>query len=1273
MLDAVHARNLKTTESGSRQKISDAEQARLEVRLDLYQVLIEEYLAQHPGMPYPQELKKAEDGCKTEFQNVRDEDERHKKINSKMVAEFYKWLHRNKVERSALCFSGGGIRSATFGLGILQGLAKRGLLDQFDYLSTVSGGGYLGGWLSAWIHRKGIKKVQERLKNAFPPSPLEPEPDAIQHLRSYSNYMSPKLGLLSADTWTLVAIFLRNLLLNWLVLFPFILLVLMIPRLSMVAVRATPENRLSPGQLQAPLPAQLKSILLWLAPNAPLGGSGLFWGAVICGIISIIYIYLNRPSMADQQLRDTDKPYNVFWNKHKSQGWFLRLCLTPLLLLAVFITTYYAWLGRSIEQVTFPGFGNWIVNNLHTDKIRIGQSVTESTTFAFICFGIMLNLGGLIFFYISNLLQQLVSYARGRALNLEFKVENILGEVLVAILAGSLGGFLTWLIAAKIFTDPANKDMVPYYVCFAAPAFLILFLLAATVFVGLASRFTTDADREWLARAGAWIIIASVAWSLISVVVIFGPGLLFYGIKTKIATLSLGTVSGLVTLVLGRSGKTSAKGKESSGASDIILMLAAPIFAAFILICLSLGTSWLIVELDGNAGSLSDLVRSEGLLNIIYHSPTMLLAGMSAAFLLIGLLFSLFININKFSLHAAYRDRLIRAYLGASRIEEERTPNPFTGLDENDNLQMQQLRTELFHEYNIDFGKLVLKLAENRDSKVSKYVFEQLSNRSKSLIEDYQSRPDDASQPPAVERDERRFALLNDLNLILQGESIYKKAGLSEIPEIQAGQKSGVDDAYLVSLRSEIAELLKQNPLVETLRLNRLLLELSYPQAGFAPAPTYKPMHIVNMTLNLVGGKKLAWQDRKAESFTVSALHSGSYCVGYRDSRIYGLNKDNQAISLGTAVAISGAAASPNMGYYSSTFVTFLLTLFNVRLGWWLGNPGRAGEWEGHSSAPYRSAGPNFAARPIIDEALGMTDDQHPYVYLSDGGHFENFGLYEMVLRRCKFIVVSDGSADPEYTYEGLGNAISKIRVDLGVPIDFVEQILLPKDTSGRSKDGAAGQNGEKKSGPKQYYCAIGRIGYSQVDKWKKHPEDAKKPEVEEAEDGLLLYIKASLGTTEPIDVYNYAWAHKDFPHQSTADQMYSESQFESYRMLGRHVLDQMTFKFTTQDGAAPGQTSQSPGDSSTAANTLEATDTSSGKASVDQKPEKTDCAQLTNPVGKFICDVWSTYLDNNPGWLDEWVNPKQAGPAKTEPEKTGPEKTGPEKTAPEKTEPEKK
>src|SRR4030095_11393594 len=100
-------------------------------------------------------------------------------------------VHGLKEKRAALCISGGGIRSATFGLGILQGLARCGLLDKFHYLSTVSGRGYIGSWLSAWIYQSdgGLADVTGELAQLRGRMRLNPEVKEIQNLRSYSNYL----------------------------------------------------------------------------------------------------------------------------------------------------------------------------------------------------------------------------------------------------------------------------------------------------------------------------------------------------------------------------------------------------------------------------------------------------------------------------------------------------------------------------------------------------------------------------------------------------------------------------------------------------------------------------------------------------------------------------------------------------------------------------------------------------------------------------------------------------------------------------------------------------------------------------------------------------------------------------------------------------------------------------------------------------------------------------------------------------------------------------
>jgi hypothetical protein len=300
----------------------------------------------------------------------------------------------------------------------------------------------------------------------------------------------------------------------------------------------------------------------------------------------------------------------------------------------------------------------------------------------------------------------------------------------------------------------------------------------------------------------------------------------------------------------------------------------------------------------------------------------------------------------------------------------------------------------------------------------------------------------------------------------------------------------------------------------------------------------------------MVSNPNLAWQERKATSFTITPLHAGSLFVGYR--RTSPLAKPNEiiipedvkeaelfgdGISLGTAITISGAAASPNAGYHSSPLVTFLMTLFNARLGAWLGNPGPDGE----STFMHRS--PRLTAATIIAELFGFTNDRSKYVYLSDGGHFDNLGLYEMVLRRCRFIVVSDASCDAACSFEDLGNAIRRIRIDLGIPIEFDEAIPIFPRTADRGAEGR--------------YWAVGRIKYSAVDR--PPAGSAESGDESDSGDGTLIYIKpAFYGLKEPRDVYNYARTSATFPHESTEDQFYSESQFESYRALGRFVIDQI-------------------------------------------------------------------------------------------------------------------
>ena len=279
------------------------------------------------------------------------------------------------------------------------------------------------------------------------------------------------------------------------------------------------------------------------------------------------------------------------------------------------------------------------------------------------------------------------------------------------------------------------------------------------------------------------------------------------------------------------------------------------------------------------------------------------------------------------------------------------------------------------------------------------------------------------------------------------------------------------------------------------------------------------PFPVINMTLNVVDGSNLAWQQRKAEPFVATPLACGTTDRGYRHTAEYG--GPAGGISLGTVMAISGAAVSPNMGYNSSPMVTLLLALFNVRLGWWLGNPGIAGR------RTFRKAGPTVAFIPYFAELFGLTTDDRPYVYLSDGGHFDDLGLYEMIRRRCSLIVISDAGQDEQYGFFDLGNAVRKIRIDLGVEIRIsgLQRFLpsMPPDPKWQ-----------------RAVFATGTVLY---------PESPDSV-------GLILYVKPGLRDDEPADVIAYGRSKPDFPHQPTTDQWFDEPQFESYRALGLAIME---------------------------------------------------------------------------------------------------------------------
>jgi hypothetical protein len=943
------------------------------VALSIEQVLNEEAHAMRGAARAEPRFAQSASGQEAQTERIRkNADQRDGKDLPPEEVERRKVFYRsfNKLKRAALCCSGGGIRSATFCLGVIQALAdydatsavptmgnnpaaggaaaqdtntpparhriseaasprpENSLLGHFHYLSTVSGGGYVGSWLSSWRTRDDFPSVIRNLIGR--PDGGDVEPPEITWLRAYSNFLTPRIGVASADAWAAVAIIVRNLILNWLIIIPVVCLVLL--ALKIVA-----------------------TVSVWIAESDDTGRLIILTG--IAGAIALVVAQAFATRLRPARRAPHD---NV--NQLRFLARDLIWAVFSAIAITVFLSSHYF-----VKSVDF-------------------SSKTQVLAPAAVAGLLIFSVGWIAGFPVRR---DWRDFARWAASGLVYGALAGLGAYLYHLLQASQ--------SALALPDRYASLLVP--IIWGVPWMLMAQLAAESVFVGLASYETdSDADREWLGRSAGWLAVVAVAWALTAFLVFAGDYAVQFSYISIKHLVTVGGLTGLATALLGKTSRTPAKeGDDSQGITGtvfkIALAVAGPIFAGALIIALSVALDRLLL-----GDSLVVLLRSKEPPPIAQILPWLLMGlGIAAA---VAALASYWVNINRFSLHALYRNRLIRGYLGASR--QARDPDQFTGFDSKDNIRAQEL------------------------------------------------------WPPRARDGTNSWSLF----------------------------------------------------------------------------------HVINITLNVVSTKRLAWQERKAEPFTVSPLHCGSAYLGYRPSGDYGDYPGKGGISLGTAMAISGAAVSSNMGYSSSPSVTLLLSLFNVRLGWWLGNPGVAGD------TSYQTDGPRFAVKPLLTEAFGLTTDERPYVNLSDGGHFEDLGLYEMVRRRCRFIVVIDAGQDADFTFEDLGNAVRKIYIDLGIRIRFEGLEVLrnrpPEKVIRREAGGVAEQ--PHVTIP---YHAVGAIDYACV--------DGSEPG---CENGFILYIKPAYHGTEGAGIKSYAAAHPTFPHESTADQWFTESQFESYRSLGLDIAN---------------------------------------------------------------------------------------------------------------------
>jgi Patatin-like phospholipase len=889
-----------------------------------------------------------------------------------------------------LAFSGGGIRSATFNLGVLQALAEKGLLHKFDYLSTVSGGGYIGSWLAA-LTRRFVNTLPsssfQDVEKSLIPGKREPggreERTFLRWLRLYSNYLTPHTGLLSGDTWAMIGTWIRNVFLNQTVL----------------------------GLLFLGVFVCCHSVLLGLLRSSRLHGPDL---VIAGGAAWFIAAFFMARNVADE-MPAKDVPVTPFQRVKVTVE-----VIVPFFLACLFLNC---------------GFWRW-------------KELVDSPVL------LWLGAGGAFYLVAWTAASGSLRLTREKFEQKDPKERMLSLEafLLSSVPAGAVGAGLGWAYVKLLAHIPKRCYSANWIVTvLGTGAVMLIMLVAGAVHLGLAGRGCKDLVREWWARLGGYMMLLTMAWILLAGSCAFGPlfvrWVLFKLKWASIVPALLWIAHNYLGVKAANSPKTSGKTEkvksaDTSGGRWIIQLFKAPKVLDAIARCapyvFGMGLVLLVATaVHVGSGALFDRADTASLWHLSDSSPWSFCCKLPSAaatgkswseladlywkvqwsgsyplLLCIGiglaggsLLSSRRVDVNDFSLHHFYRNRLVRCYLGASN--PERRPQPFTGFDRHDDIPLK------------DF-------------------------------------------------------------------------------------------------------------------------------AGNYPGP----YPILNAALNITSGAELGYATRRAKSFVFTPLYCGydlifpgegpnrfklenAYCPSYSRTELGRIGKPSTGkpapeppgrISLGTAMAISGAAASPNMGYFTSPATGLFMTLFDVRLGWWMGNSRFPGPW--------RTSGPTWGLGYLFSELVAQSDQDRKYVYLSDGGHFENLAVYELIKRHCQVIVACDAGCDDDYAFDDLLSLIEKVRTDFGARIEIDFGRIRPKE--GRESE---------------YNFAVGDIFYDP-----QNPDDR----------GKLFYVKASLPPRQdknavnknslPDDVWRYAEKHKTFPHQSTADQWFDELQFESYRALGQNI-----------------------------------------------------------------------------------------------------------------------
>jgi len=1172
-----------------------------------------------------------------------------------------------------LALSGGGIRSATFCLGLLQALDKLRLLPMFDYLSTVSGGGFIGGCWSAWMSRdefsvdltplalpatlnstkidgirfdpqskrlllhgkmseatreallgpfrqalaaggapaqEAMEKVSlfcDRVHRMFPaPERIEPErarqycgptarkfgvaesgisagEDPIHHLRLFSNYLTPHKGLLSSDTWRAAVVVLRNLVMNWLVVLPILLAIIAVPRIYFAAEPKWTTQFRDVGEYYSRLPIVEEDTGDKSRKITPTKGhSAYVLTEDLLGIQRILQVGPGQTPSSDAlqraELLESDYLAVLQWRavwaaipllavlswlvvlsaawmacvpeRRKASDWLMGLGTFTggLLLVACIVWFVGGPFGAALHLLRI---WDW---DIDTWKAVCGNPVAWGLLTVLVPSSFMVGWSIWPLFRLDDPQFSRNEVRQNRIVRIQTKL-LILLAILFLVLFASGFAYELFMYAWTVYAGPSIR---------AVGWLAILGSLAATVYTAWKAAPTGGGDRHQdpLQSAGvSWLIFAATPLLVLALLTIVGETAVhnfldyvdhhaFEGMRKKetlpplfklTAAAGVGLLMSVLLGVSEMSWQTS--GQASRPVKLVITLLAAclysfavahsvghkhanwleyPSVATSIVAAAGffIGVRWLLDWAGLAATDCSKFRAGVGALARTrekWFAPMLACAGIAAFLTPLMIRYG---GLPGVRLPHQQLDHLsgfnavlsITPYLGSLLCLIVLCFEVKWGDGYNRRTLALLTATWVLLAFMLGIGLYNHSLAK----------FEQPQDEELRLIEIL----------PVL----HIYALID---LIAVALACVVAIGWTADPNalsLHDFYKFRLVRAYLGASNPRRA--LKNSQITESVEGDDVKM------SQLANCSRGGPYQLVNTTLNLTAGHDLATAQRSSAHFLLSKLFCGSLRTGFRPTSLY---MDGR-LTLGTAVAISGAAASPTMGAKSpNAMFSALLTLLNIRLGYWAPTP-HLSRWR----SPQARLWPFYTMREFLSE----TNDLGSYCCLTDGGHFDNTGLYSLVQRGCRHIVVVDCGADPAPpSFEDLGDALRRCRIDFGAEIDLELDPLIAAapgvkaatDTPETTLRGAPHDSKTSKGRP----FVLGKIIYSA-----EHTSTLGwiNRDSVKSRTGWILWVKPSLMADDGADVRQYGFAHSDFPQQSTAEQWFDEAQFESYRRLGEET-----------------------------------------------------------------------------------------------------------------------